>query len=1021
MRKFCYWFMLVFALLGCVPELPVQPVPVVDGYPEGAKVTVSFSASNIAGMPGTKTLDAQVSLDSLYLAVFGSSGYLKEYVKADSIMHVNDTALTFKATLTLSDKPRSIHFIGNGPSTLDFGYDTDILPSLLSKDEAQSYWQMMESVLITADLVDGKYVSTCNDQFQDIPLVRNFAKIELSADTASYFEPTSFAVFNVPSKGSVVPYYEKAGKKLFVKNYDTCGFVTLTTKIGYPGNLPDSTDFIWSPAKYDSLVSCKATPLSEVYLYERPVPTSQNLPTYVIVKGAYNGNPNDPDSVNHFTRWTGKEYYYKIDLMEGGEYYPILRNFKYQIRINKILSRGHDTPEAAAASAGSAAVSADITTSHLNDISDGEARLVVQPWMSYAFTKRQVNNKMLNVKFFSDVMSGDPDMSYGSVTCEILPMPDGEEDVIESVSIGHPVLASGTEKGWRTITFSTTEPGAPGTAARTQVLRVSGTYKTDNDETRTLYRDVRITLQPLQRMQLSVDSPDDTGSGVPRDTAKIVRLNVGIPVDLTESMFPITFVIEPEDMSLTPDNQILNNNLPVAAQTSISDHAGYAGKRAFQFSRTLTYAEYRTLPPSLDLDGEPIRTFTCQFKTTRRDNATTIWVANEYFSKAHVSFRNPLANRLNYFYVEAREESIDQCMVKLEYSANNNQKLQFQKNDDGWATYSSNSEIRLKAGDRVYFRGNVKNWSGVTKFTGQGLYNVGGNIASLFCNDFTSEDIDLHWGEDQTGWLFTSFFLDEQGLVDASELVLPMATMTEKGYQFMFQGCTSLTAAPELPATTLANNCYQSMFQGCTSLTTAPALPATALEANCYQSMFQGCTQLTAAPALPASSLATCCYRYMFQGCTNLTAAPALPATVLATYCYDSMFRGCTALTTAPALACETLVEGCYNSMFRECTSLATAPALPASTLVKNCYNNMFNGCSSLRSVICMAATGINSNGSTSDWLKGVPNTAEDHGEFVYNGSAVWHLNDSEIPTYWVKHAGIYPVFPKPFDPEQPF
>ena len=837
MKRIGYCLLLLFVVLGCIPDLPVQPVPVVDGYPEGAKVTVSFSASNIAGMPGTKTLDAQVSLDSLYLAVFGSSGYLKEYVKADSIMHVNDTALTFKATLTLSDKPRSIHFIGNGPSTLDFGYDTDILPSLLSKDEAQSYWQMMESVLITADLVDGKYVSTCNDQFQDIPLVRNFAKIELSADTASYFEPTSFAVFNVPSKGSVVPYYEKAGKKLFVKNYDTCGFVTLTTKIGYPGNLPDSTDFIWSPAKYDSLVSCKATPLSEVYLYERPVPTSQNLPTYVIVKGAYNGNPNDPDSVNHFTRWTGKEYYYKIDLMEGGEYYPILRNFKYQIRINKILSRGHDTPEAAAASAGSADVSADITTSHLNDISDGEARLVVQPWMSYAFTKKQTNNKVLNVKFFSDMMSGEPDMSYGSVTCEKLPMPDGEGDVIESVSIGHPVLASGTDKGWRTITFSTSEPGAPGTPARTQVLRVSGTYETETHETRTLYRDVRITLQPLQRMQVSVVNPDDEGALVPRGTGKRVQLNVSLPVDLNESVFPITFVIEPEDMSLTPDNQVPNNNLPVAAQTSISDHAGYAGKRAFQFIRTLTYAEYKTLPQSLDLDGEPIRTFTCQFRTTRKDNATTIWVANEYFSKAHVSFVNPEPERLNYFYVEA----LDTCSMWIKN--NNSTKIYTSYDTFTWTDYTAGDTIQIPAGKKLYLKSNTGDWGGGDQKTlflcKDGQFNVGGNLASLIVGDDFEEK-----GASQTSYSFLNLFKNHTNLIHASQLVLPMMSVGENAYKSLFDGCKNLLDAPALPAQTLGKTCYRNMFLNCSNLENAPVLAATKLAQGCYQRMFYGCEKI---------------------------------------------------------------------------------------------------------------------------------------------------------------------------------
>ena len=72
------------------------------------------------------------------------------------------------------------------------------------------------------------------------------------------------------------------------------------------------------------------------------------------------------------------------------------------------------------------------------------------------------------------------------------------------------------------------------------------------------------------------------------------------------------------------------------------------------------------------------------------------------------------------------------------------------------------------------------------------------------------------------------------------------------------------------PPTTLARRCYQRMFQGCTSLTTAPELPATTLSDNCYQYMFQGCTSLTTAPELPATTLKDYCYQYMFQGCTGL-------------------------------------------------------------------------------------------------------------------------------------------------------
>ena len=60
----------------------------------------------------------------------------------------------------------------------------------------------------------------------------------------------------------------------------------------------------------------------------------------------------------------------------------------------------------------------------------------------------------------------------------------------------------------------------------------------------------------------------------------------------------------------------------------------------------------------------------------------------------------------------------------------------------------------------------------------------------------------------------------------------------------MFNGCTSLTQAPELKATTLAVECYLGMFAGCTSLTIAPELPAMILAEKCYQSMFEGCSKL---------------------------------------------------------------------------------------------------------------------------------------------------------------------------------
>ena len=154
-------------------------------------------------------------------------------------------------------------------------------------------------------------------------------------------------------------------------------------------------------------------------------------------------------------------------------------------------------------------------------------------------------------------------------------------------------------------------------------------------------------------------------------------------------------------------------------------------------------------------------------------------------------------------------------------------------------------------------------------------------------------------------------------------------TMANNCYTSMFQGCTSLTQAPDLPATTLANYCYQDMFSSCTSLTQAPALPATTLADWCYFGMFYNCTSLTQAPALPATALVFFCYGSMFNGCTSLTQVPALPATTLANYCYFQMFQGCTSLKLS------TTQTGEYTQEYR-------IPPSGTGTTASLSLNNMF-------------------------------------------------------------------------------
>lgn len=153
-------------------------------------------------------------------------------------------------------------------------------------------------------------------------------------------------------------------------------------------------------------------------------------------------------------------------------------------------------------------------------------------------------------------------------------------------------------------------------------------------------------------------------------------------------------------------------------------------------------------------------------------------------------------------------------------------------------------------------------------------WEIEGDFSSLYSGDTIPEVA------------FGYFFAGDTNLKDAGGLILPAVT-ARRSCEYMFQGCTSLTTAPQLPARELTRYCYQDMFYGCTSLTTAPVLPATTLAIGCYRGMFTGCISLTTAPELPATTLIQSCYNGMFSNCTSLMQVKCLATDISATYCTD--------------------------------------------------------------------------------------------------------------------------------------
>ena len=1055
MRKLLSYLIALFAVMACTSNLESEISGEWDPSLEGKPVTFTFSVPDVRVAPTTKGVDGSdgfiteddpyLDPDKFYIVVCGGTQSIKYIRKAEMVLdehgnpvvqnvpvsQVTDYPLTagvtsvnmykFKVQLELTDSYRTVYFLGNiDENQLVTGsYAYQILPALQSYENKQAYWQRVNMPPVHAKMENGKpqmengsYLPSAEAaaSLQHVPLIRNYAKIQVTDATAPEdgFKLYSYAVIHYPKHGSVAPYRSNVSdiKDAFNFNalgdatyrfsgYERCTFKNLDEDLEYPGYLSPNVEFdhvipsasmFEDPSTSDGrviLYDDKNDSDQGFYLYERSIPNDNLEPTFVIIRGKFGD---------------GEYYYYRLDLMETknsvNQYYPIYRNFRYDIELNRISSIGVSSPEAAARSSGAEDISADISMKHLSDISNGQTRLVIEPFMSQTYTgPNEEGYYYIYARFYNDIHSANPNVDWGAVSVVLEPFEDQSEDILilyddagNEVHSFYPAAQTmGGEPGFRIIRFNTKSAGSQ---SKTQKIKIMGRNLYTHEEF-PLYREVEITLQKKQTMVVTCSNPE---LSVQKGSRQVV--NVTIPAGLPESMFPLDFTIEAERLSLTPDNQVDGNNLPVRTGISISENEKFAGKQTIQFLRTLTIDEYQRLPVT---DGTV--TFSSYFKSNTSVSATTVWVANDYFNMGHTSFTN-VSGYSGHFYVQADLYKAGGCIVVIDQN-----NLEYNYEGDGWKTYAQNTPLEIPKGVRVSFRSTATTTGlagenkfycyspGSDKTKRDGKFSIGGNIASLIVGDDYAA-----LGSTLTNWSFQNCFKNHENLTDASELCLPMLTCKQSNcYKDMFSGCTSLTAVPQLPATTLSSSCYASMFKGCTALAELPedfVLPATTLASSCYESMFEGCSALAELPegfVLPAGTLAASCYKAMFKD-SGLTSAPALNATTLAESCYYSMFAGCASLSTS-----------------------SSPILLPASTLVKNCYREMFNGAKGVNEVICLAKD-ISASDCRTNWLKDVATT----GTFWKASGIVWGIGPSAIPSGWTTKEFTTPVFPvdPPFNGE---
>ena len=586
---------------------------------EGQKVMVYFNVETPE--PETKALGDNPNITSLHVAVFGSSGYLKEYQIAEPVngyVSVEGAANKkgYRVQLSITSSRVRVHFIANGPATLPFDYESVVMSKLTSTGGQDAYWQriILDNGIYADKEAEGYYdtppVLTLDPDFDLdtdgtthkmalVPLVRNFAKLTVVAlpVTESNFTVNSFCVVNVPDKGSVAPYNRTTGD--FVMNYDSYQTLDALSAV-YPGNLPGESQIIKTyptEADFDNLTNGVVAAGGAVYMYERPVPVSDA--TVLIVKGTYT----DPSNGSNNTG------YYKIDLMEGSEYLPILRNFRYQINIQKVNRKGKSTVAGAVNGAGSADISADISTASQTGISDGKSSISVS---STEMTLSIGGTYTVGVTFVPDVSTGVVDNT--KITYELL-APEDHGAVIANVNDISYDPSTGT------LTFTTTDVDPVNT--KSQKIRIIGT-----SETSRLYREVTIRLLPQQTMTVScipvIEAEPETEQ----------TITVTIPKDLPRSIFPLQFKVEVANKTLTPNA----GDLPVEpGETIIPGQSG----QSFQFVKTVSYADY-----TANYSGNT-SSFTCEFKSIIGESDSYVYVSNPFFATGSTHF-NTFVKR--YFY-----------------------------------------------------------------------------------------------------------------------------------------------------------------------------------------------------------------------------------------------------------------------------------------------------------------------------------------------------------------------------------
>ncbi len=601
-----------------------------EPFEEGQEVVLNLSV-DMGDMQSAATRamgDNVQGTPALWLAVFDGEGYLVEWTEAFDC-ETNNGVTTFKATLHATMEKRVMHFLLNyvddsAELELDYGHENNIIGGLTVERNRDVYWQRVELPEGINGSTDQN--GTVKKYLTKVPLVRNFSKIKVT-EACDHFELLGFYVLNVPKRGTVAPFINGSFVKYYNENAQFNGasftpktYATLNTE-GYTGAMPDNDERINKHTEFTESTTLLDKDAS-YYLYESTyIKGNKDKTVSVLLKGKYND----------------KDYWYRVDLVKPDaqtgviEYFDVLRNFIYTINITHVTAGKTSAKDAIEQPAGNNILSS-LDIAHLTNVSDGTATLEV----SYTDTVL-ISNDTITVRYkFTDTGSGandNSDIADKQNECGWYLTYDGQTPPVEVAIAG-----SNSADGWRDVTISVND------ATITERKEVSITFFATSSTETVLSRTVHYTLMPQQPML--VECP----ALVPATVGSEFNVNILIPDELPEAMFPLDFAIESQAAGntsylaqyITPAN---SETVSVKTDGSIVDISNLNGKKSFQYVVTLSYEDYKkavVTERTLNTGQQPVsmRLYPTLFKTNTAQSASTVYAYNRYFTLGKAEFAN---------------------------------------------------------------------------------------------------------------------------------------------------------------------------------------------------------------------------------------------------------------------------------------------------------------------------------------------------------------------------------------------